>query len=99
MIKVEVTAFGLGLNIVLGGGGIVLWPRPNASCSITNSDKIKHSWIKLNKIRTGHDKKPIEFYYSRFFILLQYDGSPKGHLSLCQILIEKEDPQEQPCWA
>lgn len=56
MLKVEVTTLGRGLNIVLGEGR-VLRPRVKASCSIINSGKIKHSWVKLNKMTVGHDKK------------------------------------------
>lgn len=48
VIKVEVTAFGFGLNIVLGEGRVFL-PRVKASHSIINSGKIRHCWIKLNE--------------------------------------------------
>lgn len=39
------------------GEGRVSWPRVKASCSIINSGKIKHSWVKLNIMTAGRDKK------------------------------------------
>lgn len=99
MIKVEVTAFGLGLNIAQGERRVVR-PRAKASHSIINSGKIKHSWIKLNKTREGHGKKETSriLLFPGFFAMVQLVSIP-GSLSLCQTLIEKDDPQEQPCWA